>query len=72
MEQASQVQPGWLFSNTGLALGYGGVGCEGSAAGFLVDVAGRSGITDTGLEPSVDADSGVEAVGAGDGCSSGV
>ena len=64
--------------------GSGGVGCEGSAAGFLADVAGRSGITDTGLEvePSemltlvllttAGAGTGVEAVGAGDGCSSGV
>ena len=48
--------------------GSGGVSCEGSASDFLVDVAGRSGITDTGLEPSGDADSGagttgVEAVG---------
>ena len=61
--------------------GSGGVGCKGSAADFPVDLTGRSGITDTGLEPSVDADSGagtagagtgVEAVGTGDGCSSGV
>ena len=57
-----------------------GVGCEGSAAGFLVDVTGRSGITGTGLEPSGDADSdagtggtgtGVEAVGTGGSCFSG-
>ena len=61
--------------------GSGGVGCEGSAASFMVDVAGRSGITNTELEPSVYADfgavtsgagTGVDAVGAGDGCSSGV
>ena len=59
--------------------GSGGVGCEGLAAGFLVDDTGRRGITDTGLEPSGDADSGagtvgagtgVEAVGTGDSCSS--
>ena len=48
--------------------GSGGVSCEGSASDFLVDVASMSGITDTGLEPSGDADSGagttdVEAVG---------
>ena len=47
--------------------GSGGISCEGSAAGFLVDVAGRSGITDTGLEPSRDADSGAGTTGAGTG-----
>ena len=53
-----------------------GVGCEDSAAGFLTDVTGRSGITDARLEPFDDADSGtgtggtgtgVEAVGTGTG-----
>ena len=53
-----------------------GVGCEGSTAGFLVDVTGRSSITDW-LEHSGDADSdagtggtgtGVEAVVTGDSC----
>ena len=45
--------------------GSSGVGCEGSAAGFLADVAGRSGITDTvtELEPSVDANSGAGTAG---------
>ena len=47
--------------------GSGGVSCEGSASDFLVDVAGRSGITDTGLEPSGDADSGAGTAGAGTG-----
>ena len=63
------------------ARGGDGVGFEDSAAGFLTDVTGRSGITDARLEPSDDADSdtgtggtgtGVEAVGTGDSCSSGV
>ena len=44
-----------------------GVGCEDSAAGFLVDVTGRSGITDARLEPSEDADSGTGTVGTGTG-----
>ena len=43
--------------------GSSGVGCEGSAAGFLVDVTGRSGIIDTELEPSVDANSGAGTAG---------
>ena len=44
-----------------------GVGCEDSAAGFLVDVTGRSGITDARLEPSEDADSGTGTGGTGTG-----
>ena len=47
--------------------GSGGVGGEGSASDFLVGVAGRSGITDTGLEPTGDADSGAGTTGAGTG-----